>query len=757
MNTEKILKFFIWVGLIGICFIPLLVRSNYYFPFIVPKTLAFRITIEILFLLFLGLAVIKKEYRPKINLVLVIFFLYLITVFLSSALAGTFQLSFWSNNERSEGIILLLHLFAYLFVLSGFLRKIKDWIILFEFSFLSSLLVSFIALGQYLNWSWLIESSGGERLASTLGNAGYVAGYLIFNIFFGLILFFFKESKYLSWFRSYYILGILLQIFVVFNTLTRGGIIALGFSIFILICYFIFYHFRNNKLIRNSGIAILILLAIFSGLLFLNKEANWVKGNNVLERLVSISPNAVTAQNRLVTWGSAIQGFKEKPILGYGYENFYQVFDKYFNPEIYRHAGSVVWFDRAHNMVFDRLITGGLIGLFLYLSLLFFPLYYLWKRFIKDKDNKNYLMPMVFTLVMLAYFIQNLFIFEALVTYIPLFIVLAFLSQFCPNYFEKFSESKKPYLILLIISIIIFLPVFFSVNIRLATANQGLIDGMIKTQKRETEAAYNKFVDVLEMNTPHNQEYRQHFAEFVTGSINSNLVNLNWQKKAAFKIVEEFDKQIEEKPLSARNYLMYMRFLNKTYKFDINWLNKSLDLGKKAAEISPTRPQIYNEMAYTQIYLGKYYESMGDIEKANQIFNESVINTEKALSLNDRVAESYINVVMVLFAVDQNDKVQFYLDKMDENNINYHTESILERMVNSAVYAEDYNWATKFNKELTEIVPDNPSHWVDLALSYAYLGEKEKAVETAEKIKEFGEDYAQQSDLFIQDVLSGKY
>jgi len=103
------------------------------------------------------------------------------------------------------------------------------------------------------------------------------------------------------------------------------------------------------------------------------------KENNVLQRLTSISPKAVTAQNRLMTWNSAYQGFKEKPFIGYGYENFYQVFDKYFNAKIYRHAGSVVWFDRAHNMVFDRLITGGLIGLLLYLSILFFPLIYLWK------------------------------------------------------------------------------------------------------------------------------------------------------------------------------------------------------------------------------------------------------------------------------------------------------------------------------------------------------------------------------------------
>jgi len=44
-----------------------------------------------------------------------------------------------------------------------------------------------------------------------------------------------------------------------------------------------------------------------------------------------------------------------------------------------------------------------------------------------------------------------------------------------------------------------------------------------------------------------------------------------------------------------------------------------------------------------------------------------------------------------------------------------------------------------------------------LALAYAYLGENQKAVETAGKIKEFGGDYASQTDAFIQDVLSGMY
>jgi len=99
----------------------------------------------------------------------------------------------------------LIHLFAYLFVLSGFLRKLKDWLFIFEVSFFGSLLVSLMGLGQYLGLSWVIASSGGARISATIGNAGYVAGYLIFNIFFGLLLIFFRKNNNL---KLYYIFGI---------------------------------------------------------------------------------------------------------------------------------------------------------------------------------------------------------------------------------------------------------------------------------------------------------------------------------------------------------------------------------------------------------------------------------------------------------------------------------------------------------------------------------------------------------------------
>jgi len=390
--------------------------------------------------------------------------------------------------------------------------------------------------------------------------------------------------------------------------------------------------------------------------------------------------------------------------------------------------------------------------------MLFIPLILIWKYFYKKKTANGYFIPVIFTLIILSYFIQNLFIFEALVTYIPLFITLAFISQFCPSWMNDFSELKKPYLLSLVLGIILFIPIMFSFNVIPAAANKEFIRTLIAARQGEYKDTYTKFVNVIDRNTPNNQEYRQHFGEFVAGLINSGKdIDDGWMSQAAMEVEQEFDKQIQEKPLNTRNYLMFMRFLNKTYQFNPERLNKTLELGVKALELSPTRPQIYYELAYTQIYLGNYYYSLGQTEKTAQFFNQSVSNMQKAIDLQDQVVESYINMVMVLFTTRQDDKIQSYLDKMDSIGLDYHQADILERMANSAIHAEDYEWVNKFYGEITTLTPENPEAWINLALSYINLGQKKEAIEIAEEVKEFGEDYAKQSELFIQDILNGKY
>ena len=64
MKLDKILEKLIWADLIFIMLVPIYLDSDFFFPYIFSKALAFRILVEILLLLWFGYIYLKKE---KIN------------------------------------------------------------------------------------------------------------------------------------------------------------------------------------------------------------------------------------------------------------------------------------------------------------------------------------------------------------------------------------------------------------------------------------------------------------------------------------------------------------------------------------------------------------------------------------------------------------------------------------------------------------------------------------------------------------------
>src|SRR3989338_3229297 len=124
-----------------------------------------------------------------------------------------------------------------------------------------------------------------------------------------------------------------------------------------------------GRWLKTAALAVGALLVVSAVVVWLQRDTGWVRGNATLTRLVTISFDDITTQSRLLTWESSMKGWKDRPLLGYGYENYNVAFNKYFNPLIYRDAGSQIGFDRAHNVVFDVLVTSGILGMIAYMGL----------------------------------------------------------------------------------------------------------------------------------------------------------------------------------------------------------------------------------------------------------------------------------------------------------------------------------------------------------------------------------------------------
>lgn len=750
---EKFLKFLICIGLAAVAFVPIAVKSDFFFPFIYSKALLFRSVIEIIFLLYVWLAFLNTKYRPRINILTIAFSIYIGIVTVSSIIFGNFYLSFWGDVERSEGIITLLHLFALLLIISGIIKNKKDWLILFDITVLSSILVSFVALGQKLNWDFILNN-GDPRISSTTGNPAYLASYLIFTIFFALFLYFQRSNKFL---KFYYILIVLFEAFIITQTATRGAFIGLIAALFVGTFLVVFFTNVNSKI--KKGFTIFLLLSIVFGITVIaNKEASWVKDNIALQRMVNISLKDRTTETRLLTWNSAWQGIKEKPLLGWGYENFNIVFNKYFEPNIYEDASSRVWFDRAHNVIFDRAVTGGILGLLAFLFISLYPVYFLGKKLMKERSNNNdeveneVALSVVFISLFVAYFVQNLFVFDSLINYIPLIFALGFIGFYDKEKSFKLFEKKIFYQYLLAFIVIIFIPVFYAVNIKTAKANTEIVDAMQLVAANENEAAYNKFLHALSYNTYGNQEYRVRLTEFADNIIYKKEGSEDFRSSVAYKTNEELQKQITEQPNDVANLILTMRHYNRAYVYNIRLLDEVKVLFDKAIILSPTRPQLYYELAYSQVYLGKYYQGLKQDDKAQQYFDEAISSFNKSIELNDDVIESYVNTIVMALLIDKTDVVLEKVEKMDKMGLNYKTIGHLKRMASAAVNSKHYDWSLKFYSEIVKVEPSNPQNFVDLSLSYVYTGDIEKAIATAEEVKKFGDQYVEKADQFIKQI-----
>lgn len=448
MEINKWLRYFILGGIAFIPFVPLIVLNNTFFPFITGKNFTFRIVVECIFAAWILLAYRDKKFRPQGSYILWSVLALAVTAGLATIFGLNPYKSFWSNFERMDGYITTLHLLAYFVVLISVLKKEVLWSYLVNFSLIANVFVLAISLRQLFGYSEIYQSA--NRLEASFGNAAYLAVYVLVY-FFLLFYLFLKNVSFKKGYESYwpfaYLFLAFLNLIVLYYTATRGALLGVfGGLTLVSLSYAIF---AKNYRLKWSTRALLVGLIVLGAVFWFSRDASFIRESQVLSRLASISLQDGTTKSRLMIWEMSWQGFKERPILGWGPENYVLVFDKYYNPEMY---GQEPWFDRSHNIFFDWLINAGLLGLLAYLSIYLSTLYYLWRLYfsseIKTKDT-TLILPAVLTGLLGAYFFHNIFVFDNLVSYILFFSLIAYVHILTVSLTERVEEKtfavKKDY------------------------------------------------------------------------------------------------------------------------------------------------------------------------------------------------------------------------------------------------------------------------------------------------------------------------
>ncbi|MCK9597301.1 O-antigen ligase family protein [Candidatus Pacearchaeota archaeon] len=255
---------------------------------------------------------------------------------------------------------------------------------------------------------------------ATFGNSSFLATYLLFCLFFAIYAGFQKEEKIIFGLLGAKEIRFLMRLSAVFCLigliLSTGRASAASSVIGLMLLFILFLGFKGkNKTIRIVGkiLAVLCVSGILFSVILLNIPNTFVQ-----KEFSKFATNI-----RPVVWQISGELIKEKPILGYGMENFETAFASKANLSLfYASHGKELRFDKAHSIIWDTLISGGLLGLLSYLGIFAAVVYFLWK-----KRNKFWLFSS-FLCLFLAYFLQNLTVFDSPITYFCFFIAISFLS-----------------------------------------------------------------------------------------------------------------------------------------------------------------------------------------------------------------------------------------------------------------------------------------------------------------------------------------
>lgn len=728
--TNKQLLYVILAGLFLMPFVPLIVSSSLFFPFIVGKGLAFRTIVEIISVCYLVLAFRDESYRPKFSWVLGSILLFLVAIGLADIFSANPFKSFWSNFERMEGYITLLHLGAYFLVMSSVLKTQQVWNKLLATSVGASAIMAVYSFFQLAGK--ITISQGGVRVDGTLGNASYLGIYMVFNIFFAALL---MTRSQKMWQKI--LLGVVtvLDLIVLYFTATRGAILGLIGGAFIAFLFLTFKSQKGDK-IRKIAASGIIFLAVFVGLFIAFKNNSFIKNNPVLGRFATLSFSEIKTQGRYYVWPMAWKGFLERPVLGWGQESFNFVFNKYYDPQMYTQEP---WFDRTHDIILDWLIAGGLVGLLSYLSIFAALVYHLFKakEDFLSKEDKAIVLGLLS-----AYMFHNLFVFDQIVSYILFFMILAYIHSHSPetnvSLWQKVSvkmrdmlDSNKTRPILESIVLIAFAFVFYFSVYSPWQQNKNLME-VLKLGNQGSVGAIATYAKPLESYNMGFPESLEHISQAAI-SLLSNQQASNEFKQQLFDTVDKaFKKQVEKVPDDARYRLFYGVFLSRFGQYD-----SSLAQLDEALKLSPKKQQIYYEAVSDLLVENKVSEAL---EKARYTYELAPANDEAKIvyGITATIAGDFATASNIFSQVDQ-------------------TKLIFDdRYLNILLSLKQYQKIIEVAQKRVELQPNNLQNRVTLAAAYLEAGMREQSIQILEQAIQLDPSFKEQGEYYINQIKAGK-
>jgi len=693
MNYKLILK----LPLFALAFTPLIVTNSTLFPFIFGKTVFIRTAVAIFWIFFAVLIFYSSKTanvisQTKLKLInaaknpLFIFAsFFVLLMFFSVIFSVNPYRAFFGDIERGEGYLGMLCFFGF-FIASLLVFNKRDWFIFFKLSLLTGGILFFYGLYQYADYT---------RMQSFIGNPAFLGTYFLFIIFAASIILFSDKNR---WWRLFACLSALMAIAGVFLTQTRGTIVGLVLGVAFAIFYFAIkgkgVRFRKIN-VQKISISLVLLGILFLGVFIATKDnAVWQKIPGI-NRFTALSYDDSSFQTRLIAAGVSLDAVNpsknslERFLIGWGPENFSVAYNKHYNPEYLKYEG--LWFDRAHNKLFDVLVMNGILGLLAYLGMWFAILYLIFRPKTRantdnhSSETNGYLYASIL-FFSVAYFVQNLFLFDQISTYIPFFGFLAFVTRIYTDEKQINTDNHSSVSIRknLYLSVSAALAAIFFTYCLIFYSFTAFYQNIKFTSAIKSGSAQRVFDDVGKFTKPYNyaqRELRNRFLQRMASYSNNQEL-----KPLVDKSTSLFEEVVLREPFDPR----YLTTLADTYRVqgelgNVETRKKSDEYYLKALELSPKRQELLYNVAVNvygdekdfktmeeyldkmlnyapDVPMAKIYYATGITMEGSQKFNKGMDLIESALSnLTLGLDEQQLNALRNVYNLYLN----YFYDKKD--------------------------------------------------------------------------------------------
>jgi len=722
-----LIKFFFFSAIV---FFPLIfsIFQNLSNIFELPKITFLKVYLIIIFFLFVlreikQISPIWKNFKDIFKKYYLFPFLFILIFFISILFSSDISLSFFGKIDRQQGLLSYILYFVW-FLLFSFelirskMMKQKNNINIYFFAFIiSAFIASVYGILQYLGidfLNWSEKAYLTKRSFSTLGQPNFFASWLLLVLPLPLFLLKKVKEKYL---RIFLFISFIVILLAIFTTGSRAAWLSILFLLFLLYIFLL----RSQLFSWKKKIIASVFIVLFSALSLFSIEF-MMPGR--ITQMLNLKTGSTSA--RIDFYKAGIDAIIEKPLVGYGQENVQEKYVSYYTSNWGIHSDVNQVPDRAHNLILDILLSGGII-LFIAFLFLYFD-FFRKSYYLCFKDKKNYLICAL-SLGVIAYLFSLLFGFSIPSGEFYFFSYLAIISYylFIEDYREYkeinfIKESvKKIYKIIIAIflTIVCSILIYFSLTPLLADYY------FTKAIKNYAQGELGEMTILLDYSEelPNNRAWRSFYAQ--------KYAKLIYDIYPTNELVVDFF--LKQKLEDADNYLYGDNFRNLTSKVLVNMSLNKFEVGQayldKLIKVSSSLPQsnILAANYYTNIF--EYEKALNYLEKNLTLLpdiNSPYINEDHKRIARNNFYNTYLSIASVY------DKMKEY-DKAIENYRIAYSYNPQDYLIFKKI-ADIYYLNREFDKAIIEVEkgmrlsPDD--HVWPLLLHYIYeeIENKEKSL-----------------------------